>query len=54
MADGNSSGSGFLGVIVGALIIVVLVIGYFVYTGRGPSQQALNVHVSAPAVHTPG
>ena len=54
MADGNGGGSGFLGVIVGALLIAVLVVGYFVYAGHGPQQEALNVHVTAPSAPSSG
>lgn len=49
MAD-NSGGNSFLGVIVGALLVVVLGIGAFVVLGHGaqPSGPSLNVSVPAP------
>ena len=52
MADGSGGGTSVLAFILGALIIVVLVLGFFLYTGGHfgqPQHMAqLNVHVSGP------
>lgn len=59
MADGSSGGgsNGFLFFIVGALIVVVAVIGYFVFAGGhglGGGHKSLDVTVSSPNLPKPG
>ncbi len=57
MADDNgSSGAPFLAFIVGALIVAVAVLGFFIYTGGhfatgNPSQVAVNIHT--PKIPSP-
>ena len=57
MADNNGpSVTPFLAFIVGALIVTVVVLGFFMYTGghfgtNNPSQVAVNIH--APKVPSP-
>lgn len=51
----ESSGSGatpWLAFIVGGLLVLVLVIGYFVYSGGGPAipSRSLEVNVRAPSL----
>ena len=55
MAEGSQSGGGsatpWLAFLIGGLIVVVAVIGYFMYTGASPSPsvpETVNVDVSAP------
>jgi hypothetical protein len=53
MANGSGSGGkSILAFVLGALVIVVAVIGFFMYSGGhfGPAQHTanLNVHVTAP------
>ncbi len=50
MAD-NSGGNSFLGVIVGALLVLVLGIGAYVVLGHNakPAGPSLNVTVPAPS-----
>ena len=49
MAD--ESGSGFLGVLVGALVVIALVVAIGFGTGMfGGSKQSASLHVEAPKV----
>jgi hypothetical protein len=50
MADNSGGGNSFLGVIVGALLVVVLGAGAFLYMNQhqAPSGPTLNVNVPAP------
>ena len=60
MADGSSSGGsgGFMAFIVGGLVVVVAVLGFFMFTGgHMPGASAtknLNVSVSSPNLPKPG
>ncbi|MBV9046354.1 MAG: hypothetical protein JO348_00460 [Alphaproteobacteria bacterium] len=48
MADGDGGGgNAMLGVIVGALLIGVVVIGGFMFLGHGGAPSAPGVHISA-------
>ena len=51
MADNSGGGSSFLGVMVGALLVVVLGLGAFVMLNhhQQPSGPSLNVTVPAPS-----
>lgn len=51
MADNSGSGNSFLGVMVGALLVVVLGFGAFMYMNQhqAPSGPSLNVTVPAPS-----
>jgi hypothetical protein len=50
MADNSGGGSSFLGVIVGALLVVVLGLGAFVMLNHHqPAGPSLNVTVPAPS-----
>ncbi len=58
MADttNNSGGTNpLLAFLLGAVIIVLAVVGYFVMTGNkvGPSQPSINVNVPTPKIPTP-
>ena len=58
MATDTSGGGGnaTLAFLVGGLLVLVLVIGFFVFGGHMPGQSAgssLNVNVHAPSVPTP-
>ena len=48
MAD-NSGGNSFLGVIVGALLVVVLGIGAYVVLGHNAQPSGPSLHVTLPA-----
>lgn len=53
MADGNGGGNSALSLLVGALLVLVLVGGFFLYTGghfggQG-STHTVNLNVKAPA-----
>lgn len=54
MAEDNDGGGGFafLGVIVGALLIAVVALGFFVLNERG--AQTADIRIEAPEVPTPG
>ncbi len=49
MAEGNGGGSGFMGVIIGALLVGVLVLGFFVLNG-GVGQQSADISIDVPEV----
>jgi len=56
MADNGPNGTPFLAFIVGALIVAVAVLGFFMYTGghfsaNNPSQVAVNIHT--PKIPSP-
>ncbi len=54
MADNGGGSSGFMGVILGALLVGVLVLGFFVMSGGLHTQRAgLDVNVQAPSVPAP-
>jgi hypothetical protein len=54
MADNNrGGGNGFLGVIVGALLIAVVALGFVVVNG-GLGGQSADISIEAPEVPTPG
>jgi hypothetical protein len=50
MADNSGGGNSFLGVVVGALLVVVLGVGAFVYMNQhqAPAGPTLNVTVPNP------
>ena len=56
MAEGtNTSGGGNAGMafIVGALVVVVAVIAYFVFTGGVSHKKTVDINVSAPQLSAP-
>ena len=55
MAEDNGDGGGnaFLGVIVGALLIAVVALGFFVMNG-GMGNQTADISIEAPEAPTPG
>jgi len=55
MADDNGGGGGnaFLGVVVGALLIAVVALGFFVMN-QGMGGQSADISIEAPEVATPG
>ncbi|HET9230761.1 MAG TPA: hypothetical protein VFO00_05705 [Vitreimonas sp.] len=55
MAEDNGGGGGnaFLGVIVGALLIAVVALGFFVMNG-GMGSQSADISIEAPEAPTPG
>jgi hypothetical protein len=54
MAD-NGGGSGFLGVIVGALLVaVVVLVGYVAFSGGLGGGQSADISIEAPEVPTGG
>jgi hypothetical protein len=52
MADDSGGGSGFMGVIVGALLIAVIALGVFAYTGGFNNTHTAEVKIEAPQVPT--
>ena len=58
--SGNSSSTPWLAVLVGGLIVVVAVIGYFMFTGQSAPTKQVDVTIQAPklpdapAIPTPG
>ncbi len=54
MAEGNGGGgNAFLGVIVGALLIAVVALGFVVMNG-GFGGQSADISIEAPEISTPG
>jgi hypothetical protein len=55
MAEDNGGGGGnaFLGVIVGALLIAVVALGFFVMNG-GMGGQTADISIEAPEAPSPG
>ncbi|HEY3888273.1 MAG TPA: hypothetical protein VGL73_06840 [Caulobacteraceae bacterium] len=55
MADGNSGGgSSALAFIVGALVIVVAVLGFLVYSGGvGAPSKTVNLNIKPPSMSAP-
>jgi hypothetical protein len=53
MAD-DSGGSGFMGLIAGLLIAVIVIVGGFFLFNGGFGQQGTDINVQAPEVATPG
>ena len=55
MAEDNGDGGGnaFLGVIVGALLIAVVALGFFVMNG-GMGNQTADISIEAPEAPSPG
>jgi len=55
MAEDNSGGgNAFLGVIVGALLIAVLALGFVVVNGGIGGGQSADISIEAPEVPSPG
>lgn len=62
MAEGSGNGSStpWLAFLVGGLLVVVAVIGWFVYSGRSAPAKQVDVTIEAPklpdapAIPTPG
>ena len=52
MADGSGGGAG-LGVIVGALVVVVAIIGFVAFSGNFTSTKNVNVNLHTPDVSAP-
>jgi hypothetical protein len=51
--DSGGGGSGFMGVIVGALLIAVIALGVFAYTGGlGGNTRTAEIKIEAPEVPT--
>lgn len=50
MADGSGGGNSFMGVIVGALLVAVLALGYYVYNGGFSPRHTVDINVQAPSV----
>lgn len=55
MAEGNTSGGGNAGLafILGALVVVVAVIAFFVFSGGMTQKKKVDVTVSAPQIEAP-
>lgn len=53
MAD-NGGGNAFMGVILGAVVVGLVVLGFFVFTGRTGGGDSLNVKIDPPNIETPG
>jgi hypothetical protein len=49
MADNSGGGNSFLGVIVGALLVVVLGMGAFLYMNQHQAPPGPSLHVTVPA-----
>jgi hypothetical protein len=55
MADDNGGGgSGFMGVIVGALLVAVLVVGFMAYNGGFGGGDTAEIKIEAPEIANPG
>jgi hypothetical protein len=50
MADNTSGATPWLAFLLGAVIVVLAVVGFFVFTGNkvGPQQPSVNISVPAP------
>lgn len=55
MADNSSGGGAGMGLIVGALVVIVAVIGIVMYTGGnfGGGSKTVDVNIKAPTVSAP-
>jgi hypothetical protein len=55
VAEGNTSGGGNTGLafIIGALVVVVAVIAFFVFTGGMTQKKKVDISVSAPQLEAP-
>jgi hypothetical protein len=53
MAEREGGGSGFVGVIVGALLVAVVALGFVAYNG-GLGTQTADISIEAPDINTPG
>ena len=54
MAENSGGGNGLLGVLVGALLVGLLVVGFFAMNGGLPQREAkLDVNIEAPQVPNP-
>ena len=54
MADNSSSGGAGMGLIVGALVVVVAIIGFVIYQGGSfGSSKTVNVNVKPPSISAP-
>ncbi|MBV9419130.1 MAG: hypothetical protein JO348_05095 [Alphaproteobacteria bacterium] len=58
VSNGGSGGNTFLAFIVGAVLIALVVLGFFMFTGgripgMQPSGPSLNVNVHAPSMPKP-
>lgn len=57
ISNGGSSGNTFLAFVVGAVLIAIVALGIFMFTGGHifPQQQgpSINLHVKTPSVPTP-
>jgi hypothetical protein len=49
MADNSGGGNSFIGVIVGALLVVVLGMGAFMYLNHNQAPAGPSLHVTLPA-----
>lgn len=55
MADREGGGgSGFMGVIVGALLVAVLALGFVAYNGGFGGGQSAEINVEVPEAPSPG
>lgn len=55
MADGGGGGNTGLGLIVGALLVAVLVIGFVVFNGGGfgAPKKSVEISVNTPKIEAP-
>lgn len=55
MAETREGGGStpWLAFLVGALIVVVAVIAYFMYTGNKPATKSVDVNINTPEVSAP-
>lgn len=53
MAESSGGGNAFLGVLVGAFVVGLIIVGFFVFSGR-VGGDSLNVKIDTPKIETPG
>ena len=49
MADNSGGGNSFIGVMVGALLVVVLGLGAFLYVNQHQAPSGPSLHVTVPS-----
>jgi hypothetical protein len=50
----GGGGSGFVGVIVGALLVAVVALGFVAYNGGFGGGQTADISIEAPDIQAPG
>jgi hypothetical protein len=50
MADNGSSGMGFMGFILGGVVVVVAILAFVVYSGKNPPSNTVAIEVPKIAV----